>query len=160
MTAWESERSFACTLASLRALAASDFLDIIEGIRQDAKRGPLHPEQIKMLKLCARAGFPGAQDLLSKCFEAGVKKRKGFAEIVKETPRQEGEAYIAWVRRIWDQCDKYDTKYPAVITEELLQRYSRSDARKRTNNLPLISVDAVKYFRTDQGKAEEGRQLR
>ena len=91
-------------MASLRARAASDFLDKIEQIKQDAKRGPLHPAQVKMVKILAKQGFPGAQELLQKSSQVGVKERKPFAEIVKETPRQDGEAYIIWARRIGDQA--------------------------------------------------------
>jgi hypothetical protein len=42
-------------------------LDKLECIKQDAKRGPLHGAQIKMLKLLARHEFPGAKELLKKC---------------------------------------------------------------------------------------------
>jgi len=72
MTDWEKQRVHDCTMASLRAQAASDFLDSIKRIKQDAKRGPLHREQIKMLKLCARIGFPEAQELLEKCSQSGM----------------------------------------------------------------------------------------
>jgi hypothetical protein len=78
----------------------------------------------------------------------GLKKRKRFAEIVKETPRREGEEYGTWVRRIWDECDKYDTNCPTVITEQLLERCSQSRAKNRDNNLPAISDGAAKSFRT------------
>ena len=103
MTEWEKQRVHGCTMASLRALAASDFLDKIEDIRQDAKR-PLHPAQIKMLKLFARMGFPEAQELLQKC--------------------------------------------------------SHSSVKNQMNNLPAISGGAAKSFRTVQGIAEGGWQLR
>jgi hypothetical protein len=35
--------------------------DRIERIRQDARRGPLHPAQFKILKLWAKQGFPAAK---------------------------------------------------------------------------------------------------
>lgn len=63
---------------------------------------------------------------MQECSRRGVKKRKRFAEIVKETERIEGETSVAWVRRIWDECEKYETKCPDVITEELLVRLSQS----------------------------------
>jgi hypothetical protein len=147
MTEWEKQRVHDCTMASLRAQAACEFLDSIERIRQDAEHGSLHPAQIKMLRLFVRIGFPGAQELLQKCLEVGVKQRKRFAEIVEETPRQEGETYIAWVRRIWDQCSKYDTKCPRVITEELLQKCSQSSVKDQKNNLPALSADVAKSFK-------------
>src|SRR4030095_11348874 len=91
-------------------LIAPGVLDQIESFRQEAKRGPLHPAQFQMLKIFAKQGFPGAQELLQKRAQIGVKKQKHFAEIVKETPCMEGETSVAWVRRIWDECEKYETK--------------------------------------------------
>ena len=106
------------------SIVTPGLFDQIERIRQEAKRGPLHRLQFKMLEQLAKQGFPGAQEVLQKCASAGLKKRKRFAEIVKETPRNEGETYVAWVRRISDLCDSYETNCPTVITEELLQKYS------------------------------------
>jgi hypothetical protein len=150
LTPWEEEQIHAYTRAAIRAMVMPSLLDNLEEIKQDAKRGPLHPAQFKMLKLFAKQGFSGAQELLQKCSQVGLKKRKRFAEIVKETPCQEGETYFSWVRRIWDQCDKYDTKCPTVITEKLLQRCSQGSAKKENNNLPAISVSAAKSFRCEQ----------
>jgi len=108
----------------VNAIITPGLLDQIESIRQDAKRGPLHPAQFKMLEISAKQGLPGARELLQKFSQIGVKKRKRFAAIVRENPRQEGESHVAWVRRVWDECEKYDTKCPTVITEELLQELS------------------------------------
>ena len=55
---------------------------------------------------------------------------------VKETPRQEGETQVSWVRRIWDQCAKFGTRCPDVITEELLQGITTN----RKKNLPAIPI--------------------
>jgi hypothetical protein len=76
LTVLERQRAHDCTMASLRALATSDFLDKIEDIKEDAKRGPLHPSQIKMLKLFARAGFPEAQELQLKLSQSSGKDQK------------------------------------------------------------------------------------
>lgn len=124
MTKWEEQQVRDYGRAALRAMLAPMLLDQLERIRQDAKRGLLNRTQIKLLKHLARHGFPGAEELLQKCLRDGLKERRRFADVVKETPRQEGETYIAWVRRIWNQCAKYDTKCPTVITEELLQELS------------------------------------
>jgi len=35
----------------------------------------------------------------------------------KETARRNGETYVAWVRRIWDECEKYDTECPEVMRD-------------------------------------------
>jgi hypothetical protein len=131
----------------LDAIITPGLVNQVERIRQDAKRGPLHRLQFKMLEQLAKQGFPGAQEVLHECASAGLKKRKHFAEIVKETPREEGEPSVAWVRRIWDQCANYETNCPTVISEELLQKYSRGKATNRKDNLPTIPVNAAKSFR-------------
>jgi hypothetical protein len=100
MTQWEEQRRHDCTIAAVRAKAGAVLLDELKKITQDAGRGPLHPTEFKFVKMLVKQGFPGAQDLLQKCLRDGVKQRKPFAEIVRETPRQEGETYSAWVRRI------------------------------------------------------------
>lgn len=107
----------------LDAIVTPGLFRQIEKLKQAAKRGPLNYWQIKMLKLYARR-FPQAQELLQKHSHRAL-ERKRFAEIVKETPRLEGETAVAWVRRIWDQCAKYGTECPEQITEGLLQKLSR-----------------------------------
>ena len=76
-------------------IVAPGVLDQIESFRQKAKRGPLHPAQFQMLKIFAKQGFPGARELLRRRAQIGVKKRKSFAEVVKEAPRLEGETSVA-----------------------------------------------------------------
>jgi len=147
MTQWEEERHHACALAAMRAKAGAILLDNLANLKQEATRGPLHPAEFKIVNILANQGFPGAQELLQKCLRDGLKKRKPFSEIVKETPRQKGETFSAWVRRIWDECEKYDTNCPAVITMELLQKYSRGSAKRQKNNLPVIPSRAAKSFR-------------
>lgn len=83
------------------------------------KRGPLHPTEFKILKIYAKEGFAGAQELIEKCLSVGLKKRKPFAEIVRETPRRDGEPLRLWVRRIWDRCEDYDTECPTASAEVL-----------------------------------------
>jgi hypothetical protein len=148
MTQWEEQQRHACTIAAVRAKVCCIGLDELAKLKREARRGPLHPAQFKLLKIFAKQGFPGTQELLQNCSQAGVMERRHFSEIVKQTPRQEGETYIAWVRRIWDQCDKYDTKCPRVITEELLQKCSQRSAKNQINNLPPISADTAKSFRS------------
>lgn len=160
MTQWEEEQRHACTIAAIRAKAGAILLDELAKLKQGARHGPLHPAEFKIVRILAKKRFPGAEELLQKCLRDGLKERKRFADIVKETPRQEGETYIAWVRRIWDQCAKCDTKRPAVITEELLQKLSHGTEKNCDNNLPAISGGAAKSFRTAQGIADEGWQLR
>jgi hypothetical protein len=147
MTEWEEQRHHACAVTAFRAKVGSLLLDSLTKLKQEARRGPLHPAEFKFVKILAKQGFPGAEELLHKCLRDGVKKRKPFAEIVKETPRQKGETSIAWVRRIWDECAKYDTNIPAVITEELLQRCSQGVATHQKNNLPVTQVGDAKSFR-------------
>jgi hypothetical protein len=148
LTYWEEQQVRACDRALIQALVGPALLDTLEDIKREAKRGPLHRAQFKTLKIFAKQGFPGAQELLQKCSQSGLKKRKSFAEIVREAPRQAGETSIAWVRRIWDECAKYATKCPNVITDELLQGCSRGGAKGQRNNLPAISARAAKSFRS------------
>jgi hypothetical protein len=95
----------------------------IERIEREARRGRLNWADLKTLKIWARH-FPQAQQVLEK-YSRSVLKRKSFKEIVKETPRQKGETGVAWVRRIWDECEKYGTDCPTVLTEKLLEKYSQ-----------------------------------
>jgi hypothetical protein len=41
----------------------------------------------------------------------------------------EGETSVAWIRRIWNECEKYETNCPSVLDEALLQRLSRPKRR-------------------------------
>jgi hypothetical protein len=133
---------------AIDAIITPGLLDQLEELRQEAKRGPLHRLQFKMLEIYAKQGFREAQELLARRQEIGVKGKKRFAEIVKETPRLEGEADVAWVRRIWDECAKYETNCPQVITIELLEKWSRRGLKKLRSNLPAIPSGAAKSFRT------------
>ena len=124
LTFWEEQQLRACDRALIQAFTGPALIAALEGIKRDAKRGPLDRYQFKTLQLFARRNYPGAQELLQKCLKVGLRPRKRFAKIVKDTPRLEGEDYIFWVRRIWDECEKYDTNCPTSITEELLEKYS------------------------------------
>ena len=106
-------------------------IDQVEELRQEAKRGPLHRLQVAMLKILARQGLPGARETLQKCLEMGTKKRKQFAQIVRETPRHEDETPDEWIRRIWSECDKYDTRCPDVIEFEELEHLSQPRVKRR-----------------------------
>lgn len=138
LTQEEEQQFYAYNRAAMRATVGPMLLDTIERIKVETERRPLCRQEIKILKILARQ-FPEARELLQKCSQDAPKKRNRFAEIVKETPREEGEACPAWVRRIWDQCAVYDTKCPKVITEELLERYLQGSAKTQNNNLPVIS---------------------
>lgn len=69
---------------------------IMEEIRREAQRGRRNHWQFKTLKMFARYSVPGAPELLQKCLQVGIRKRKRFETIVKETPRLEGEPFRAW----------------------------------------------------------------
>jgi hypothetical protein len=145
LTQQEEQQVYAYNRAGIRATAGFMLLDVITRMRKESERGPLCRQDIKALRIFAPQ-FPEAQELLQKCLRDGRKKRKRFAEIVRETPRQEGETFTLWVRRIWEQCEKYDTTCPTVITDELLQRYSQGSTKNRENNLPVIPSGAAKSF--------------
>jgi hypothetical protein len=88
----------------------------IETIRQEAKRGRLNWTHVKTLNLWARH-FPQAKEVLDRYSQSAL-PRKSSREIVKGTPRLEAETDNAWGRRIWDECIKYGTEPPSVITPE------------------------------------------
>jgi hypothetical protein len=136
LTQQEEQRFYAYNRAATRATVGPMLLETIERMKKDSEGRPLYRQEIKALKILA-CQFPEAHEVLQQRSRDGVMKRKRFAEIVKETPRQEGETYTLWVRRIWDQCAKYDTKCPAVITEELLQKCLQGGAKNQKNNLPV-----------------------
>lgn len=148
LTQWGEQQVYAYNRAGVRATFGPMLLDAIKRLRKESERGPLCRQDIKALKIFARR-FPEAQELLQKCLRDGIKKRKRFVEIVKETPRQEGETYTLWVRRIWNECGKYDTKCPTVITVELLQKYSQDGVKNQKNNLPAIPSRPAKSFGCD-----------
>ena len=116
---------------AIATIATPTLIDTVEKLRQEAKRGPLHRAEVAMLKIFARQGLPGARETLQKCLEMGTKKRKQFAQIVRETPRQEGETLSEWIRRIWSECDKYETRIPDVIEFEELERLSEPRVKRR-----------------------------
>jgi hypothetical protein len=149
---WEEQQARDFDRAGVGTMAHSILLDDIKRMKRESERRPLVWQEIKALKIFAKEGFPEAQELLRTCSQEARKKRKRFAEIVKETPRQEGEPYIAWVRRIWDECAKYDAKCPTVITEELLEEYSHGSAKSLKNNLPVSSSRAGKSLRLEKAK--------
>ncbi len=123
LTPWEEQQVRACDRAHIRALAVPPMLRLLERIKREAKRGPLDRCQFKTLEMFARYNYPGAKELLQKCSQVDLKKRKRFAQNVKDTQRQEGEASVSWGRRIWDECEKYETNCPASITVDLLEKY-------------------------------------
>jgi len=99
-----------------------------------------------MLKIYARQGILGAQELLQQCLQVGLLKRKSFSEIVKDTPRREDEASDGWMRRIWNECERYGTSCPAVLTEKLLLRYL---GRKNGAANQEFATSAGKSFRRE-----------
>jgi hypothetical protein len=104
----------------LDVLVAPGLLDQIENIRQEAKRRRLNWAHVKILNIWARH-FPHAKEILEKYSQSAL-PRKRFMEIVKGTPRLESETDVAWVRSIWDQCAKYGTECPSVITEGMVRK--------------------------------------
>ncbi len=148
MTQWEAQQARAFDQVGMRLMVDPILRDHIRRMKEESECRPLCWQEIKALKFFA-GYFPEARELLQHCLRVGVQKRKRFAEIVKETPHLDGETNIAWVRRIWDECEKYDTKCPAVVTVELLQKYSHDGAKNQKNNLPVIPSGTAKSFRRE-----------
>ena len=150
LTQWEDQQTRAYDRAALHLTTGYMLRDSIKRMKKDSERGPLCWHDIQSLKMLAPK-FPEAQELLEKSLQNGIKKRKRYAVIVRETSRQEGEEYIAWVHRIRDQCAKYDTtRCPTIITEVLLEKYSQGSVKKRKNNLPPVPSGVAKSFRHAQ----------
>ena len=148
---WEEQQAVSWDREAIRVMLMPTLVKEFERIKQDAERGPLHPAEFKILKIYAREGFAGAQELTEKCLRNGLKKRKPFAEIVRETPRRDGETLQLWVRRIWDRCEDYDTKCPTSLTEELLEKLSHDSAKHPKNNLPVVTAGDPKSFKFENG---------
>jgi hypothetical protein len=149
-TPLEEQQIRTCDRTIVQSLVAPYLLALFDLIKREAKCGPLHRCQFETLEMFARRNYPGAQELLQRCLQVGLKKKKRFAEIVKDTSRLEDEPYGSWVRRIWDECEKYDTNCPTKITIELLEKYSRGALRpKERNNLPVPAEGVAKSFRCE-----------
>ena len=118
---------------SIKSILMSASLDSLTRIKQDAERGPILRVQLKIVQMLAKHSVPGADEVLEMCRAAGLKKRKSFAVIVRQTQRMVGEAPAAWMRRIWDECSKYDTNVPSVISVEQLEELSRPQSRRLTH---------------------------
>ncbi len=150
MTGHEEHQVHAYDDSAINALLTSALLKTLEGLKRAAKHGPLNWHQIKMLKLLDRNGFPEARELLRKCLQDGVKERKRFVEIVRETPRQEREPYIAWVRRIWDQCDKYGANCPRLLrksSQKSAREVELTSSRIICQRFPLLPLSPLDLYR-------------
>jgi len=146
ITPWEERQALNWDREGIAVMLRPTLLKQFEEIKQDAHRGVLHPAQFKILKIYAGEVFPRAQELVEKCLRVGLKKRKPFAEIVRETPRRDGETQRLWVRRIWDRCENYDTKCPTSLTEEQLEKLSQGSPKHPKNNLPVVTSGDSKSF--------------
>jgi hypothetical protein len=67
MTEWEEQRYHACTMVAIRAKAAALLLGKLARLKQEARRGPLNPAQVKLVTILAKRGFIEAQELLGIC---------------------------------------------------------------------------------------------
>ncbi len=72
MTEQEQNRRYDCMMTAIRAKVCSIGLDELARLKQEARRGPLHPAQFKLLKILAKRGFPEAQELLEKCLRSAM----------------------------------------------------------------------------------------
>lgn len=76
LTPWERQQFLALAREALRAMVTPKLLDKLGCIKQDAKRGPLHGAQIKMLKTFARQEFRGAKGALEEVPASSTKNQK------------------------------------------------------------------------------------
>jgi AraC-like DNA-binding protein len=129
MTQFEEQRAQHCDWAASKAFVTWALLEKIARLGQKARRGPLHSLEVKLLQDLGKRGFPNALEIASTCRR---KQKKTFTAIVRETRRQTGETPREWVRRIYDECNKYETRVPDLIEFDQLVRMSH---RKETNVL-------------------------
>jgi hypothetical protein len=83
LTQWEDQQARAYDRAGLHLTTGYMLRHSIKRMKKDSERGPLCWHDIKALKMLAPK-FPEAQELLEKCLQTGIKKRKRFAVIVGE----------------------------------------------------------------------------
>ena len=78
MTGWELERVTSYGERRWRAGLDAALLDQLWKLKKKAENGPLDPIEIKMLKMYAKNRYPGAPELVQKCSQQKVeRKRKG-----------------------------------------------------------------------------------
>ena len=92
-----------------------------------------------MLKILARLASPGARETLQKCLKMGTKKRKQFAQIVRETPRHEGETPSEWIRYESGASRQHETRTPEYIEFEELES-SLSEPRVKRGPRPDLDI--------------------
>jgi hypothetical protein len=73
MTEQEQNRRYDCMMTTIRAKVCSIGLDELARLKQEARRGPLHPAQFKLVKILAKRGFPEAQVLLDNLWQSGAR---------------------------------------------------------------------------------------
>lgn len=71
ITEQEQNRRYDCMMTAIRAKVCSIGLDELARLKQEARRGPLHPAQFKFVKILAKQGFPEAQVLLESLSQSG-----------------------------------------------------------------------------------------
>ncbi len=116
----------------LDAIITPVWLDKIEELRQAAKRGPLNHWQIKELKLFAKPGLPGAQEILARCRQMTPEEERQaraseraahFAQTIERIRRDGERGPLCWqdVERL-----KYFARRKCVEAKELLEKHASS----------------------------------
>ncbi|MGC2284446.1 MAG: hypothetical protein WA542_04285 [Candidatus Acidiferrum sp.] len=118
------------------AIIRPGFFRRIEELRQAAKRGPLNHWQVQELKLCAKRGFPGAQEVLQNCRQMTPEEEKQAR--AAERKAIFASAVINHIARIKQEAErgslpwrdveilKMLTRSKCVEAKELLQKYRKS----------------------------------
>jgi hypothetical protein len=71
----EEQQVHAYDRAAIQATVASMLRDVIKRMKEESKRGPLHWQQVRVLKVFARR-FPEAQDFLQRCSQSSSESQK------------------------------------------------------------------------------------
>ena len=119
MTQWEEQQAYTLIRAGIRAMVAPALLDTLEGLKQEAKRGPLHPTQIKMLRVLA-GHFLEAQELLQR-----YSQRKFTPEEFRALQEERSKGYRKDFERVWAKCISFGHLPRESEKPRLARRYER-----------------------------------
>jgi len=76
MTAWEEQQVATYRERRWRSGLSAALLNQLWKLKKKAENGPLDPIEIKMLKIYAKNGYPGAQEMLQRCSQQKVEPKR------------------------------------------------------------------------------------
>lgn len=137
---------------SCDAIITPGLHDRFEKLRREVKCGPLYRDQIQLLKIFARQGFPGAKEFLQKCFQQKAVRRPTLEEqypeirlhkLISQVEERGGILWLDDEGRVLYSVPGKDAKSHALLTE----------LRKHHEDVKRILVDDVTRLK-EQGRYE------